>query len=741
MAISTNLLDANTSGFETNIGTWTAGSNTTAARVTGVWYTGAACMRLTATANGSVVATTGAVPITALSEYLAFAFTANTAAVAGRTVSLTLTWLNASNATVGTSVGTTPTAMPASTAWVTPPTFVDAVAPATATQVKLTVTVTGMLAGGQILVDEVGLGPPLLQSGNLLFYNDQSIEMDASGWTASVNCTAARSSAQFVEGWYSLAVTATASGDVQVRSVATPAVAAGTEYFGYFWIRTPIALTVQADLWWYDASNAQVGTTSTTTVTAVTTWQRLGVAAKPPATATKVRLVVRPQATAAAQVVYVDQMTIRTAPFSVAGNLLAFGVESMECDLTGWAAGANASIARTTAQASAGFWSMEVTTPAAGQGRAQTTALVPVVAGTYYLAKQSYRSATAGAMWTDIDWYASDGVTWLGNAGPDRDLGLTPGSWWSNTIGRKAPPGAAWARVVSLPQSTLAGQVWWVDAVGLSVGTPPYELTAHPETGSATLVINNATSSGATSITVHRVDPDGTRSPVRGYGGDLENVAVPGAVMVVTDYEVPLGAEIHYEYIRHAPGPPAVDYSTGTTGIVVAPPADPAYVWLSDPGQPARSIRLMIEKPPDWTFGIERAVYRVRGRADPIVRSDVRRTPEGDLAAYTWTTSDDTQLRFTLETGHVLLLRARPGWGLDYQYVSVGSVQSPRVVQMGSEAGRRWTLPLTVVARPTGGMVGSASRTWQTVKDDATATTWAAVLAKYSTWLDVLQGV
>ncbi|MEU0937569.1 hypothetical protein [Embleya sp. NPDC005971] len=741
MAITTNLLDANTSGFETTIGTWTAGANTTAVRVTGAWYTGAACMRLTATANGSVAATTGAVPITALAEYLTYLFTANTAAVAGRTVTLTLTWLDASNATVGTSVGTTPTSMPASTAWVTPPTYADAPAPATATQVKLTITVTGMLAGGQILVDEVGLGPPVLQTGNLLSYNDQSVEMDASGWTASVNCAAARSSAQVVEGWYSLAITATASGDVQVRSAATPAVAPGVEYFGYFFIRTPIALSVKAELWWYDASNSLVGTTSTSVTTAVTTWQRLGVSAKPPATATKARLVVRPQATAAAQVVHVDQMTIRAAPFSVAGNLLPFAAESMECDLASWTAVTNASIARTTAQFAAGFWSLEITTPAAGQARVHTTGLVPVVAGTYYLASQSYRSASAGPMWTDIDWYASDGVTWLGNATPDQDLGQAPGAWFANIIGRKAPNNAAWARVVSLPQSTVAGQVWWIDAVGLVPGAPPYELTAHPETGSATLTIRNANSGGATTMTVHRVDPDGTRSPVRGYGGDLEGVPVPGAVMVVTDHEVPLGVSIRYEYIRHVPGPPAKDLGTGTTSITVAPPADPSYVWLSDPGQPARSIRLMIEKPPDWTFGIARAVYRIRGRADPIARSDVRQTGEGDLAAYTWSPDDDTLLRFVLAPGHVLLLRARPGWGLDYLYVSVGAVQSPRLVQMGSEPGRRWTLPLTIVARPAGGMVGSASRTWQTVKDDGTAPTWAAVLAKYPTWLDTLQGV
>jgi hypothetical protein len=71
-------------------------------------------------------------------------------------------------------------------------------------------------------------------------------------------------------------------------------------------------------------------------------------------------------------------------------------------------------------------------------------------------------------------------------------------------------------------------------------------------------------------------------------------------------------------------------------------------------------------------------------------------------------------------------------------YVSVGDVQAAPVVDYAEFHDRTWTLPLTEVDRPIGGVTGSADRTWQTVA--SSGSTWAEVLAGATSWLDVYTG-
>lgn len=71
-------------------------------------------------------------------------------------------------------------------------------------------------------------------------------------------------------------------------------------------------------------------------------------------------------------------------------------------------------------------------------------------------------------------------------------------------------------------------------------------------------------------------------------------------------------------------------------------------------------------------------------------------------------------------------------------YVSVGDVAPTPIVEYAEFQDRTWTLPLTQVDRPVGGVTGSADRTWQTVKDSGS--TWAEVLAGATSWLDIYTG-
>jgi len=583
-----------------------------------------------------------------------------------------------------------------------------------------------MLAAGQVLIDDVGFGPASLQPGNLLRYADQSVEETAAGWTASVNCSIARSSAQDMEGWYSVAITSTAAGDVQVRSVATPAVTAGAEYFGYAYTRTPIALSVAVELWWYDAGATLLSTTSATTVTAVTTWQRIGVSGRAPAGATTVRLVIRPTATTSAQVVYADQMTIRVAP-SNTGNLLSYAAENMETGSTEWVAAGNCTITRSGAQTNQGMWSLQVTATAAGQARVEAVTLAPVTEGLYYSARQYHYGTTAHQVWTDIDWYAADGTTYLGRAWPDQDPAAALSVWSPNTIGRLAPAGAAFARVVSLPQASAPGQVVFLDVVTLMQTDPPYILTPQQSTASVTLQLNNLAFPGT--VTLSRVHPDGSRQPVRAVGGDAVALVTTGTIMIFEDYEAPLGVPIHYEYTSGS-------VSTGTYDVVVPPPDDPAMLWLKDPGQPARNVCVLARSTSAWSRKIDRGVYPVRGARMPVVVSDTRQSREGSVQVYTRDPDEEAALDWLLDTGSVLLLQ---GLNLGSVYVSVGDSDDAPVDEDGSDVWRVWTLPIIEVARPLGGMAGTAGRTWQDVFDDYD--TWQEVFDAYETWLGVLTGV
>lgn len=730
MTVVTNLLSADDAGFESTVGTWTAGSNTVVSRTTAQFHSGAASLRLTSSAAGAMAAFSGKYAVSPNVEYEAYTWAVNAAAASGRVVSIKIDWYTSGDVYISSSTGSSET-LPNSTVW-SGPAVVVGTSPATAAKASLQVNVTaGITAGSQgISFDDIAFGIPIQDAGNLLPYNTASIEMDTSGWSVS-NGTLARFTGS-AEGTYCLRATSTASGDMTITSAARFPVVAGTSYELYPWLFPPaVGRSVILELRWYTAAvGGSPISTSSRTATSVQTaiWERHTLLATAPATATYAEVRVRPQTTGAGEIWFMDRVTLRVQPL-ISGNLLSYSAQSFEIGVTDWTAVSNCTIARSAPQemAYAGAYSMKLTATAAGQARVVLGTAVPVTAGVYYSAKVNFQTVSTSICWVDIEWYDAS-MVFLGYAQPDQDTPV-PGSTWKNdTIGRQAPPGAAFAKMVALPQATSAGQVWYLDELSLVAGAPPYILEAHPETGSVRLTLQNLPGSGT--VTLQRVDPDGTLSPVRGYGSDVVDYPVTGSTMVFEDYEVPLGVALRYDY-----------GSTRTYSVTVDPPADSDYVWLTDPGEPGRNQLVMVEEPPSWTRDVARGVYPPRGAKMPVILSDVRQSRVGDLKVLTWTADQEAALDWLLDTGSVLLLRARPGWGLDRVYVSIGQVSEPRLVPLGYETGRRWTLPLTEVARPLGGMAGSASRTWATVKTDPDTPTWADVRTEYPTWLDVLQGV
>ncbi|WTW93613.1 hypothetical protein OG216_09600 [Streptomycetaceae bacterium NBC_01309] len=742
MAVQTNLLSANDSTLDSTVGTWAAGSNTTAVRVTTPTpHTGAGCLRLTSGAAGTMTAFTGKYTVSPSTVYMATGWAANVSAAAGRVIQISVDWWTSGDVYISSSVGAPTTTLPNSTAW-TGPMVVIGTSPVNAAKASLVVTVTaGITAGSQqIVFDDFAMGVPFSESGNILPLDVYTVEMSTAGWTAGTNATIARSGGS-AEGAYCLRVTSTAAGDTLVTTTDRYAVTAGQLYEVFTWIFPPGAgRSVILEARWYDASvGGTLLSTSAYTATTVQTsiWERHTLSATAPPGATHVVMAMRQQAVGAAEVWFYDVMVVRLAPL-VAGNLLSYPAQSLEVDAADWTAAGNCAIARSAPaeMAYAGAYSLKATCTVAGQARIELTTAVPVTEGLYYNAGVQFRTvgaSPASRVWLAIDWYDVSDV-YLGSAEPDQESAQVGGAWHMETLGRQAPVGAAKAKLVLLPQATVSSQVFYLDEMSLASGTPPYVVEPDPATGSVTITLNDL--AGSTTLDLRRVDPDGQLSPVRGFVSDVVGYDVTGPTMVFEDYEAPLGVTLRYEYTKHPS-----ELTTRTYAVTLDPPDDPGHVWLTNPGQPALNILLTVGQAPNWKRSIERGIQRAVGAKLPQVVSDVRAGREGDLAAVTWTADEADALDYLLDAGGALLIRARPGWGLDKAYVSVGDIGEDRVSRYGPQPVRRWQLPLLLVDRPGGGMAGSADRTWQDVLDDPETPTWGDLPTKYPTWLHVFQGV
>jgi hypothetical protein len=117
----------------------------------------------------------------------------------------------------------------------------------------------------------------------------------------------------------------------------------------------------------------------------------------------------------------------------------------------------------------------------------------------------------------------------------------------------------------------------------------------------------------------------------------------------------------------------------------------------------------------------------------------VRSSRTGSLTLVTETDEEKDQLWWVLETGNALLIQWPSSWHEADMYVSVGDAGEAHIVPGAQYADREWTAALTEIDRPIGGIVGSASRTWQSVLDGNAD--WLSVLNGAKSWLDVLTGV
>ncbi|MFD5198803.1 hypothetical protein ACFWM7_01270 [Streptomyces sp. NPDC058375] len=744
MSVASNLLPANTSGIETDTSGWTAGANTSLSKSTR-FYNGTASLGLTATAGGTVTATTSArVAVVAGQEYTAYSYWANAVAAAGRSATVRVDWYAAvSGGSAISSVTSAASSLPNATSWATPPPILIGTAPVGAQYASVTVTCTGLSAGATVVTDQVQFGPPALIAGNLLPYNTQGFEVDASGWVASAGCTLARTSSASYEGWHSLQLTTTVVGDAIIRTGPLTPVTAGAEFLSTAWFQTPtVGTEVRLQMLYFDA-DGQVGARSSRTwyADAPATWKRMAVTGRVPEGATHARTYVWAVSTTVGQTVLLDQVNLMPAP-TPAGSVIDYNTQSMELDVSGWTAVSGCTISRTTETAWDGTASLRVD-EVGTTGMDATVALSTAVPVSPRQAYQVAPLLKLGAgddgrlFTTTYSWFnavdeliRSASVTW--SLGPSAGTG-----WYATTTSAVAPSEAATLIVSFRIVSPLVGQPAYLDDVQIIPGGLAAIADPVPTSFSASVALQGLTSGGYTYWGLWRQGADGALVPIRGPQSDLTQVSIVGDTVVVEDYEAPLGMQVRY-YLKIWTGS---SYRSVLSDPVTIPEPPSTEIVIKDPGLPARQTTAVVSKggQPQWTRRARQGVNPVRGRSRPIVISDVRTSREGTMTLVTETAEDLASMWWLLETGNVLLIQWPSLWGERDVYVSIGDVVEAPVIEYAEYTDRTWTIPLTEVDRPIGGVTGSAGRTWATVLSDHTDA--MDLLTSYASWLGVYTGL
>ncbi|MFJ9961081.1 hypothetical protein [Streptomyces avermitilis] len=744
-------VDAST--FEGGTTSWaTDGGNTTLSVVTGQFLSGTYSMRLTATAAGTVTAFSPRIAVTGSTPYVARVPIRTSAATAGRTGQGTITWYDAPSG--GSVISTaTVTGVPISTGigWF-PINYVvvSGTAPASAKSAVLRFSVTGLTAAEYVNTDDVHFGVSTPVAGNLLDYATQSMESSTSGWQVTLNGTVARANGTLATGagFYVAGVTSTAAGVVDFRNASLIPVTAGTEYAAYAWVNSPQALDVGIQIFWYDVGNANIGTSGlkTTTFAAndTTLLAAVGVA---PAGAVNCKLDIRPVATAAAQTVYIDEAVIRVAT-NVAGNLLTYDEYSSESTLPAWTVTNASAPVRSylTTSNTDGFYALKMTPSAAGLITGTLNRLIPVTPGVVYkvgavLWRHNANTANTitSSFRTRVDWYDGAGNLFLAD-NPDQFYSFSlPTDWVSHKSSetRQCPTGAAFAKVTfEIDHPTNGADAYYVDVVQLSPSIAAYTLSVDNDRGCVTYTNSSVPAYGTSgTVSVYRVHQDGSMVPLRGYGMEYARAPFTQTPIVIEDYEAPVGESVWYKADWYDAGGALalMNYSQSVDTPILA---DPDYVWVKSPGIPAVNTRVMMESPVKWNRAARSSVYEIVGRRNPIHITGTRGGRTSSLSLLVWDEESNDLFDALLDAGLPVLIQATPGYGIRGNlYLSVGDVDCEPVTSAANQPGWRWTLAVTEIDRPAGGLQGSAIRTWQTIAN--TYADWTAVQAR-GTWQNIL---
>jgi hypothetical protein len=717
LAIPGNLLSPTTETIDPNTSGWTSKLNCTLAMGVGGRTGGGGCLSVRSVAAGEMQArTVSSYPVTPGTVYYCFADSAGVS-----TERIGIRWMaGATELSVTWSL----TTMTASANWHR--VSVAGAAPAGATQAHVLLSSTEAGAGVSHFWENIYLGAPIRTLGNLLPFNTESSEVDATGWAPVVNASISRQAPvmswavdNYLAGGQTLAMTAVAAGNASILAVDRPTVTPGQEYLAYAYLQPPtVASVAWVELRFYDVNGNQIQATRGTLAppTPATGMYRQRVSDTAPANAASCSLAAGLDGASAGQVLRLETIVITAAPQLQAGTVVPYADGSFEQGVAGWTvANGVATIARTSPWGDSffeGAYSLAITSSTATTSTIRS-AKFPVIEGANWRA-QIIAHGDAGT-WTSVvvrvRWYDAANVEVGVSGGVSYSV---PGSsWYAMPSDATAPTGATQASIDLVVTAATTASVLHVDQVVLWEVLPQTAVAVDSDRGYATLTLRELPLDDYT-ITVHRVAADGTRTLVRGPSGLIDRQLITSDLLVIEDHEAPLGAQFYYAItIYNADGTAYVSRSSGSVTLDLA---DINTAWLKDPGNPQRSCLVVVQRAPDWQRPIEQAAFVIRGRRNKVVLSGRRQGLEGDLAIWTRSDEERAALHLLLDSGNTLLWQTAPGMGVTDMYVSVGQITETRVSPLAQEQWRAWTLPLTETDMPiTTGVNGAAGRTWQDV--------------------------
>ncbi|MFJ5785319.1 hypothetical protein [Streptomyces hydrogenans] len=736
MPIPGNFLSEGTSTVEPNVSGWTWITPICAVeRGTGGTVTDG-CLRTRSLAAGELICrTTAAYPVVAGVEYEAFA-DASSATVPER---IGIRWLTDRGVVVSTTWATSTASASATWHRIAVADF----APATAAMAQVVFSSTPAASGVFAYYDNVYLGLPQRTAGNLLSANAETSER-ASNWEymAVTNCSLSRtvppvawSATAYTVGGHVATMTVTANGAAEFRCTDQPTVTPGQQYVAYAHLNPPASGTAAwIELRFYDAAHAQIQATRAVLSAPSTGWYRQRVSDYAPAGAVYASVAFGLSTATAGQVLRVDNAVIMVAPQTAAGNIIPYSDSEFEAGVGSWTVVSGVgTISRTTPWGTAarnGSYSLTLSS-------ATATATV-IRSGQYTLAASGSHRAAVTVTVAAGGWTLASRIRYYDGGGSEISSETSvataiPGTgWWKLSSPSSPPVGTVKVAVEYTLTATAASSTLRLDTVNFFPALPLFEATPQEATASIQLAIRELEVGDL--ISLWRTTPDGQQTFVRGPAGLINRTPITDTQMLLQDYEAPLGVPLTYSYEGYEVGSTVADRWDALQTLL--PAGDPNLVWLSDPSAPQRNLQVMVKTPPNWTRPPVQGVHRVRQRRNSVIFSGVRGGLEGDLTV--WTRSDDERkaLHWLLDSGRVILWRAVPGMGIEDIYVSVGQPTEGRVVPLGSEVWREWTLPLIQVDMPVAlGVAGSADRTWQDVLTENA--TWAEVLSRFATWEDV----
>lgn len=739
MAIPGNLLSSTTESIDPNTSGWTSKLNSTITQGVG-GRNGNGCLAVKSVAAGEMQArTVSSYPVVAGTVYETFSDTAGV--VAER---IGIRWLNSAGTEI--SITWSLTTAGASSGWHR--VSVAGAAPVGATQAQVLLSSTETGANQYHYWENVYLGLPIRVQGNLLPFNTESSEVDASGWAAVVNATVSRQVPvvqwavdAYNVGGHTLAMTAIAAGNASVLAVDRPTVTPGVEYLAYAYLNPPtLAAVAWIELRYYDATGNQIAAQRSTLATpppgAGMYRQRASMAA--PSNAATCSVAAGLDGASAGQVLRLETVVVTVAPKLQSGSVLPYADSSIEQGVAGWTRTAGvATVAQTTPWGIAffeGSYALAITSTTATASTIRS-AKFPTPGGAGLNWRAQIIAHIGAGTWTSaavkIRWYDATNTD-LGTS-TGTTYGISPGPWYVLSSDGAAPANATQAAIELVATASATNSVLHIDQIALWQVLPQTAVSTVDADGYIQLTLRELPLDYL--LTVYRVSSDGSRTLVRGPSGLLSLSVITSDLMIIEDHEAPLGVPVYY--LIEIYNPAGALASTRLSTSVTLALADIQEAWLKDPGNPQRACRVLVQRAPDWQRPIEQSAYVVRGRRNKVVLSGSRQGLEGDLAIWTRTDEERAALHLLLDSGNVLLWQADPGMGVDDMYVTVGQITEARTGGLAQEPWRAWTLPLVQADMPViTGVNGAAGRTWQDVLTEFA--TWGDVRTAYATWEDVL---